>query len=118
MPPIIGYSKMANFHVLSLPGPGTVVLGIAWLLGPVALSGWSWRALRRASARRRQRRWLPDMIPRSRLDAARAAVVALAGATALTAAAPCGAAVLRVQPHPGLATVVIGEAAEGDTVLL
>ena len=49
MPPIIGYSKMANFHVLSLPGPGTVVLGIAWLLGPVAL----WmerRALRRASA--------------------------------------------------------------------
>ena len=46
MPPIIGYSKMANFHVLSLPGPGTVVLGIAWLLGLVAL----WmerRALRR-----------------------------------------------------------------------
>ena len=40
MPPIIGYSKMANFHVLSLPGPGTVVLGIAWLLGPVA-PGWS-----------------------------------------------------------------------------
>lgn len=37
MPPVIGYSKMANFHVLSLPGPGTLVLGIAWLLGPVTL---------------------------------------------------------------------------------
>lgn len=36
MPPVIGYSKMANFHVLSVPGPGTVVLGIAWLLGPLA----------------------------------------------------------------------------------
>jgi len=36
-PPLIGYSKMANFHVLSLPGPGTLVLGIAWLLGPLAL---------------------------------------------------------------------------------
>ncbi|MGE5180201.1 MAG: hypothetical protein ACM3PF_14030 [Bacteroidota bacterium] len=37
MPPVIGYSKMANFHVLSLPGPGTLVLGIAWLLGPFAV---------------------------------------------------------------------------------
>lgn len=49
MPPVIGYSKMANFHVWSLPGPGTVVLGIAWLLGPFAL----WmerRAERRAHA--------------------------------------------------------------------
>ncbi|HTM01847.1 MAG TPA: hypothetical protein VL503_12085 [Candidatus Omnitrophota bacterium] len=49
MPPVIGYSKMANFHVLSLPGPGTLVLGIAWLLGPLAL----WlerRADRRAHA--------------------------------------------------------------------
>lgn len=36
-PPLIGYAKMANFKVLSLPGPGTVLLGIAWLLGPVVL---------------------------------------------------------------------------------
>ncbi len=36
-PPIIGYKQMANFKVLSLPGPGTVLLGIAWLLGPVML---------------------------------------------------------------------------------
>jgi copper chaperone NosL len=36
-PPLIGYKQMANFKVLSLPGPGTVLLGIAWLLGPLAL---------------------------------------------------------------------------------
>lgn len=36
-PPLIGYAKMANFKVLSLPGPGTVLLGLAWLLGPIAL---------------------------------------------------------------------------------
>lgn len=36
-PPLIGYAKMANFKVLSLPGPGTVLLGIAWLLGPLTL---------------------------------------------------------------------------------
>ena len=34
MPPIIGYSRMANFKVLSLPGLGTLLLGAAWLLGP------------------------------------------------------------------------------------
>lgn len=42
MPPVIGYAKMANFHVLSLPGAGTLVLGIAWLLGPFAI----WRERR------------------------------------------------------------------------
>jgi copper chaperone NosL len=36
-PPLIGYSKMANFRVLSLPGIGTLLLGLAWLLGPVVL---------------------------------------------------------------------------------
>src|SRR3990172_10281554 len=36
-PPLIGYAKMANFKVLSLPGPGTVLLGLAWLLGPLVL---------------------------------------------------------------------------------
>ena len=47
MPPVIGYAKMANFRVLSLPGAGTWLLGLAWLLGPVVL----WldrRATRRA----------------------------------------------------------------------
>ena len=36
-PPLIGYSRMANFRVLSVPGPGTFLLGIAWLLGPLAI---------------------------------------------------------------------------------
>ena len=36
-PPIIGFKKMANFRVWSFPGPGTVLLGIAWLLGPIVL---------------------------------------------------------------------------------
>uniref|UniRef100_A0A832I2R2 Uncharacterized protein n=1 Tax=Eiseniibacteriota bacterium TaxID=2212470 RepID=A0A832I2R2_UNCEI len=37
MPPAIGYQKMANFKVLSLPHVGTLLLGLAWLLGPVTL---------------------------------------------------------------------------------
>ncbi len=36
-PPVIGYAKMANFKVWSLPGPGTILLGLAWLLGPFVL---------------------------------------------------------------------------------
>jgi hypothetical protein len=36
-PPVIGWKQMANFKVLSLPGPGTILLGIAWLLGPLAI---------------------------------------------------------------------------------
>ena len=36
-PPFIGFAQMANFKVLSLPGPGTLLLGIAWLLGPITL---------------------------------------------------------------------------------
>lgn len=43
-PPLIGYSRMANFKVLSLPGPGTLLLGVAWLLGPFIL----WREARAA----------------------------------------------------------------------
>jgi copper chaperone NosL len=44
-PPLIGLSKMANFRVLSIPGPGTVLLGVAWLLGPIAI----WLEMRAAS---------------------------------------------------------------------
>lgn len=36
-PPLIGYARMANFKVLSLPGPGTLLLGVAWLLGPLVM---------------------------------------------------------------------------------
>ena len=45
-PPLIGLKQMANFRVLSMPGPGTLLLGLAWLLGPFAL----WRERRRARA--------------------------------------------------------------------
>lgn len=37
MPPVIGFQKMANFKVLSLPAAGTLLLGAAWLLGPLTL---------------------------------------------------------------------------------
>lgn len=36
-PPFIGFAHLANFKVLSIPGAGTVLLGIAWLLGPLAI---------------------------------------------------------------------------------
>ena len=36
-PPVIGFKQMANFKVWSIPGPGTILLGIAWLLGPVVV---------------------------------------------------------------------------------
>ncbi|HKA23612.1 MAG TPA: hypothetical protein VKF80_01390 [Candidatus Eisenbacteria bacterium] len=36
-PPLIGFKQMANFKVLSIPMPGTLLLGIAWLLGPIAI---------------------------------------------------------------------------------
>ncbi len=48
-PPLIGYQRMANFKVWSYPGPGTLLLGLAWLLGPFV--AWlDWRAGRRAAA--------------------------------------------------------------------
>jgi copper chaperone NosL len=51
-PPLIGYSQMANFKVLSMPGPGTLLLGIAWALGPVAI--WlEMRGARRGAPSRR-----------------------------------------------------------------
>lgn len=34
-PPFIGIKQMANFRVLSTPGPGTVLLLAAWALGPL-----------------------------------------------------------------------------------
>ena len=34
-PPLVGYAKMANFRVLSFPGVGTLLLGVAWALGPI-----------------------------------------------------------------------------------
>jgi copper chaperone NosL len=48
-PPLIGYKQMANFKVWSLPGPGTLLLGVAWALGPIIL------LLERRAARRAAR---------------------------------------------------------------
>ena len=36
-PPLIGFKPVANFWVWSLPGPGTLLLGVAWALGPIIL---------------------------------------------------------------------------------
>jgi copper chaperone NosL len=49
-PPLIGYAKMANFKVWSLPGPGTWLLGFAWLLGPAVVL-WERRAAKRGADR-------------------------------------------------------------------
>lgn len=48
-PPIVGFKKMANFRVWSLPALGGILLGIAWLLGPVVALA-DWLALRRRPA--------------------------------------------------------------------
>jgi copper chaperone NosL len=48
-PPLIGYKTMANFKTLSLPGTGSILLGIAWALGPFV--GWmDWRKRKRDAA--------------------------------------------------------------------
>ena len=36
-PPLVGYKRMANFRVWSLPDVGGVLLGVAWLLGPLVV---------------------------------------------------------------------------------
>lgn len=51
-PPLIGLKHMANFRVLSVPGPGTVLLGLAWLLGPLAI----WLEMRELSQAARAKR--------------------------------------------------------------
>lgn len=47
-PPLIGFKQMANFKVLSVPGPGSVLLGLAWLLGPIIF------LIERRAAKRRE----------------------------------------------------------------
>ena len=37
-PPVVGFKKMANFKVWSLPGAGGALLGVAWLLGPFVVA--------------------------------------------------------------------------------
>src|SRR5262245_8337865 len=56
MPPVIGYSRMANFKVLSLPHVGTLLLGFAWALG----------RSRCGSSGATRRRWPPPRTVRRR----------------------------------------------------
>ena len=107
MPPVIGYSRMANFKVLSLPGVGTLLLGAAWLLGPLVL----WLERRAARAANPAR----GADGRTPARTASAAVLVLA-ATAL--AAPGQAAVLRVPATEGAAARALVAAGPGDSVVL
>ncbi len=50
-PPLLGLKQMANFRVLSIPGPGTLLLLVGWALGPVIYLR-DRHAARRAAARR------------------------------------------------------------------
>ncbi len=37
MPPVIGWKRLANFTVISLPGTGSILMGFAAILGPIIL---------------------------------------------------------------------------------
>jgi nitrous oxidase accessory protein len=103
-PPLIGYQKMANFKVWSLPGPGTLLLGFAWLLGPFVY----WM----------ERRAGDGDVPATSAanDAAQsAAILLLLGACLF--APPASAAVIQVPAIPGAASRALATASPGDTVL-
>ncbi|HET9941543.1 MAG TPA: nitrous oxide reductase family maturation protein NosD, partial [Candidatus Eisenbacteria bacterium] len=95
-PPLIGYSKMANFKVWSLPGPGTWLLGLAWLLGPIAI-GLEWR---------------------ERKVAAAAVATALLALSVVAWPGRSSASEITVAAHPGALADAIARAHEGDTVTL
>jgi nitrous oxidase accessory protein len=97
-PPLIGYKRMANFRVWSLPGPGTFLLGAAWLLGPIVF-------------------WLEHRAARRAAKAALPAVAAVLGAL-LVAAGPVRAATIVVPSEPGAAVAAVSAASPGDTVRL
>jgi len=101
-PPLIGFKKMANFKVWSLPGPGTLLLGFAWLLGPLVFF------LEHRAARKPAR--VADVVRAAGILAVAAvlsatAQVTLAGATTTTA-------------RVGEAPAAIASATVGDVVVL
>lgn len=98
-PPLIGYKRMANFRVWSLPGPGTLLLGVAWLLGPIVL----WVERR---AERRARRAPPAL-----------AALLLAALIAVPPV-PARAATVAVNADAGAAAAAIAAASPGDVVRL
>jgi len=93
-PPLIGFKKMANFRVWSLPGLGSYLLGAAWLLGPLV-------ALLDLRARRKAR---------NAQGAAVAAAIVLLFLPAVTGAAT------RVSPEA--LPQALAAAARGDTLVL
>ena len=97
-PPLIGYKQMANFKVWSLPGSGSILLCLAWLLGPVVFF-LEHRASRRAAR-----------------AAAAAAALVLALWSVPTRSAEARTVV--VPARPGAAAAAVASAATGDTVLL
>jgi nitrous oxidase accessory protein len=108
-PPLIGFKKMANFRVWSLPGPGTLLLGFAWLLGPVVL------ALEHRAARRAKRAAaVAPLVPLIPLIPLIPLLLALAVAAPTTA----HAATRVVPARPGAAAAAIAAAQPGDVILL
>ena len=105
-PPLVGFKQMANFKVWSLPGSGSILLGFAWLLGPVVF-------FLERRAIRRQVNQVPVaavvclvlllLAPDSRALAAVHTVPPRAGAAAeaLLAAGPGDTLILRPGVHPG-----------------
>ena len=99
-PPVIGYAKMANFKVWSLPGAGSILLGLAWLLGPIVFF------LEHRAARRAAR------------GVAAAAILALALGAAPWSAPEAGAATTLVPARVGAAAAALQSAEAGDTLVL
>ncbi|HTO91788.1 MAG TPA: nitrous oxide reductase family maturation protein NosD [Candidatus Sulfotelmatobacter sp.] len=100
-PPLIGYARMANFRVLSLPAIGTWLLGLAWVIGPLVV-WWDWRVSKRHAA------------PAARA----AAVTALVGIAALGIGAGRAEAGFVVPATPGAAAAALQAAHDGDTLWL
>jgi nitrous oxidase accessory protein len=108
-PPLIGYKKMANFKVWSLPGPGTILLGFAWLLGPIVLY----------LERRGVKRGAPAVAKRLEREAVMwLGAVILAAAAAAIWCSPANAATRLVPPQPGAAVAALAAANVGDVIVL
>jgi hypothetical protein len=105
MPPVVGYSKMANFKVLSLPHVGTVLLGLAWALGPVTV----W--LERRDAARAKAAGMPPL--------ALLVVLGLAsGVAGSITATPAQAARVVAAPGGAALAAALAAAVPGDTVVV
>ncbi len=112
-PPLIGFQKMANFRVWSLPGPGTILLGLAWLLGPIVFY------LEHRDARQAGIGSAPGSTQRDAKNGAKLVAMLLATLT-LGPTAPRSAVAMTwvVPPRAGAAASVVAAARPGDIVRL